>query len=71
MHRNKHAQDVAERFRELVELAGDSLANTHYDELALLIEAAIDTSLVEQLEITAKQLENLAHDMRNNAEFFE
>jgi len=71
MHRSKHARDVAERFRELVEASGDSLVNTHYDELALLIEAAIDTTLVEQLEVTAKQLETLAHDLRNNAEFFE
>ena len=71
MLRTKHAAEVANRFRELVENSGDSLAIGHYDELALLIEAAIDTALVEQLETIGNKLDGLAHDMRHNAEFFE
>ena len=71
MRRTKHAQEVANRFKELVESAGDSLAQNHYDELSLLIEAAIDTALVEQLESIGDKLDNLAHEMRHDAEFFE
>lgn len=71
MKRTQHAQDIAERFRELVENAGDSLAEEHYKELALLIEAGIDTVMVEALEKMANQLDKMSHDVRNNAEFFD
>jgi len=70
MQRTKHAQEVASRFKELVEKSGDLLSEDHYDELSLLIEAAIDTALVEQLEKVAGKLEKLSHAMRNDAEFF-
>ena len=71
MRRTKHAQEVADRVKELVENAGDTLAQSHYDELTLLIEAAIDTALVDQLESIGNKLDNLAHEMRHDAEFFE
>lgn len=71
MHRTKHAEEVTDRFRELVEKTGDRLPDNHYDELSLLIEAAIDTALVEQLEGIANKLDSLAHELRNNAEFFD
>lgn len=71
MRRTKHAQEVAERFKELVESSGDTLAQSHYDELTLLVEAAIDTALVDQLESIGNKLDNLAHQMRHDAEFFE
>jgi hypothetical protein len=71
MNRTKHAQQVTDRFRELVEDKGDTLPDNHYEELSLLIEAAIDTALVEQLEGIAHKLEGLAHELRNNAEFFD
>lgn len=71
MRRTKHAEEVADRFKELVENAGDTLAQSHYDELTLLIEAAIDTALVDQLENIGNKLDNLAHEMRHDAEFFE
>jgi hypothetical protein len=70
MQRNKHAQEIAGRFRELVEAAGDSLPEEHYEELALLIEAGIDTALVGRLEDMANQLERLAKDIRSDAEHF-
>ncbi|MCW9024176.1 MAG: phosphatase [Gammaproteobacteria bacterium] len=71
MHRTKHAQEITNRFRELVEDAGDSLDSNHYDELSLLIEAGIDASLVDYMEMIAKKLENMAHDVKHSAEFFE
>jgi hypothetical protein len=71
MKRTKHAQEITERFRELVEIAGDSLPEAHYKELALLIEAGIDTALVDSLEKIATRLEDMSHDLRHSAEFFE
>lgn len=70
MKRTKHAQEIAERFRDLVEDAGDSLADNHYRELALLVEAGIDTALVESLEKIADKLDKLSQNVRHSAEFF-
>lgn len=70
MQRSKHAQEIAGRFRELVEGAGHTLAEEHYDELALLIEAGIDTALVDRIEKMADALEKLAKDVRADAERF-
>jgi hypothetical protein len=71
MKHTSHAEEVAKRFRELVEDAGDTLADSHYSELALLIEASIDTALVEKLEKMADRMEKFAHEIRHDAEFFE
>lgn len=70
MQRSKHAREIASRFRELVENGGHVLADEHYDELELLIEAGIDTALVERLDKMADALEKLARDVRGDAERF-
>jgi len=70
MHQSDHAKAMAERFRELVEDAGDSLPADHYDELKLIIEAGIDTALIEVMEKIANQLTKMSHDIQNKAEFF-
>jgi len=71
MHKNKHAKNIANRFRELVENAGHSLQDEHYDELELLIEAGIDTDIVGKLERISTKLNNLAHAVQHDAEFFD
>ena len=71
MHRTQHAQEIANRFRELVEDAGDSLDIKHYDELSLLIEAGLDAALVDYMETTANRLEKMSHEIRHSAEFWE
>ena len=71
MKRTSHARDIAARFRELVEDAGHTLPEEHYAQLALLVEAGIDTALLESLEKTADQLDKLARDIRHNGEFFD
>ncbi len=71
MKRTQHAQEMTQRFRELVEIAGDSLPEAHYKELELLIEAGLDTAMVETLEKMADQLDQLSHNVRHNAEFFD
>ena len=70
MHQSDHAQAMTERFRELVEDAGDSLPANHYDELKLIIEAGLDTVLVEVMEKIAGELNKMSHKIQNNAEFF-
>ena len=71
MHQTDHAQAMADRFRELVEDAGDSLSDSHYDELKLIIEAGLDTVLIESMEKIAGHLNRLAHNIQNRAEFFD
>ena len=71
MKHTEHAREIADRFRELVEAAGDSLPANHYGELALLIEAGIDTTLVESLEKIADKMDGFSHAIRQNAEFFD
>ena len=71
MKHNKHAQEIADRFRELIESAGDTLPDSHYSELTLLIEAGIDTALYEKLEKMADKLDAISHSIRHDAEFFD
>jgi hypothetical protein len=71
MKHSQHAEDISNRFRELVEDAGDSLPVNHYNELSLLIEAAIDAALVDLLEGMAAKVEKFANDIRHDAEFFD
>jgi hypothetical protein len=71
MHQVKHAEEMVTRFRELVENAGDSLPVNHYNELKLIIEAGLDTALLEVMVKTAGRLNSLADDIQHNAEFFD
>ena len=71
MKRTRHAQEIAERFREMVEGAGDSLPQAHYDTLALLIEAGLDAAMVEALEKMADRLDEMSKSVRHSAEFFD
>ena len=71
MQQAKHAEQMVNRFRELVEDAGDSLSVGHYNELKLIIEAGLDTALLENLERVTEKLTSLAHDIQHNAEFFD
>ena len=71
MHRTKHAEEITQRFREMVVNAGDTLSEEHCKELTLLIEAGIDTALVGYIEKMANKLDGLAHEMRHDAEFFD
>lgn len=71
MHQTEHAQNMVDRFRELLEASGDQLAPHHYDELRLIIEAGLDSALVETLEKTSGKLTQMAHDIQHDANFFD
>lgn len=71
MQQRKHAEKMVTRFRELVEDDGDCLADHHYNELKLIIEAGLDTALLENMGKVSNQLTSLAHEIQHNAEFFD
>ncbi len=71
MQHTKHAQQITDRFRELVNDAGEVLSEKRYQELTLLVEAAIDTALMECMEKMADKLVNMSKSLRRDAEFFE
>jgi hypothetical protein len=71
MHQAKHAEAMVNRFRELVEGAGDSLPLNHYNELKLIVEAGLDTALLESMKKVAGQLNSLAEEIQHNADFFD
>lgn len=69
MNQNPHAQAIADRFKDVFEQTGESFSQDHHDELVLLIEAGLDAALYQQMEAVADRLNDLAHDIRHNAEF--
>ena len=71
MHQAQHAEAMVDRFRELVEDAGDSLPVNHYNELKLIIEAGLDTALLEMMGRIADSLKGLAEDIQHDANFFD
>ena len=71
MQQNKHAQQITNRFRDMVNDAGEELSEERYNELTLLIEAGIDTALMDSMEKTADKLLALSKSMRREAEYFD
>ena len=71
MQQAKHAEQMVTRFRELVEDAGDSLSVNHYNELKLIIEAGLDTAILENMARVSERLALLAQDIQHDADFFE
>ena len=71
MQQAKHAEQMVNRFRELVEESGDSLSVNHYNELKLIIEAGLDTAILENMARVSERLALLAQDIQHDADFFE
>ena len=71
MHQTKHAEQMVTRCRGQVVASEDTLSVNHYNELTLIIEAGLDTALLENLERVTEKLTSLAHDIQHNAEFFD
>lgn len=69
---NAHAVNVVNTFKaklpaETVEVIGEN----HLDELSLLIESAISAAVFDEMEKAANKADQLAHDIRHFAEFFD
>ncbi len=69
MNEFSHAKKVVEQFKHLLTSQETRcLEEEHFDELVLLIEAAIDAAVLDALEKTADRMEQLARETRHLAE---
>ena len=67
-----HAKKVVDRFREMVgENISLQMGNGHWDELTLLVESAIDASVLAAEEQICDKLESLVREIRADAERFD
>ncbi len=64
-----HAEHVVNIFRKKLSQSGrDHVGDRHFDELALMIESAISTAVLEEGEQTADKLQGLVNAIRKGAE---
>ncbi len=64
----KRAEGVVKRFEEMLpEEVAAHIERDHFDELVLLVEAAIGDIYTTTMHDTAKQLETLAKEYRTQA----
>lgn len=64
-----HAQHVVDVFKEKLSDSGrQHVGDRHFDELALLVESAISTAVLEAMEHTADTLVAQAEKLRKEAE---
>lgn len=71
-HYEKHAEEVTQAFLDLLdEGARTAITEAHRNELAMLIEAAISTAVLDQLERAADRVARLSEDLRQHAEHYD
>ena len=72
MKQNQHAANVVSSFKSrLSEDLVTKIGDQHFDELSLIIESAISSAVLEELEKAADKIEKLAHETRRFAEHFD
>lgn len=68
----KHAKQVVETFKNLLSESGrQHVGIHHFEELELLIESAITSSVLEEMEGCADKIQELAQEMRYKAEHYD
>jgi hypothetical protein len=71
-HYEKHAEEVTQAFLDLLDDAGRAaLSQMHRDELSMLIEAAISTAVLDQMERAAGRVARLSEELRHHAEYYD
>lgn len=71
-HYEKHAEEVAKAFMELLDAdARAKITDEYRNELAMLVEAAISTAVFEQLEHASEQIATLSKSIRDYAEHYD
>jgi hypothetical protein len=64
-----HARKVVESFRKRLSRSGvEHVGDKHFDELELMIESAISSTVLNELERAADQAEELARALRRRGE---
>lgn len=72
MKQTQHAHQVVNSFKAMLpDAMVNDIGDSHFEELALLVESAISSSVLMEMEKAADRIDQLAHDMRNFAEHFE
>jgi hypothetical protein len=68
----KHAKQVVETFKNLLSESGRQHVGVHhFDELELLIESAITSAVMEEMEGCADKMQELAQEIRFKAEHYD
>jgi hypothetical protein len=71
-HYEKHAEQVASAFMELLdESVRQAVSEEQRAELAMLVEAAISTAVLQQMERAAEEVSALSNRLRHYAEFYD
>ena len=71
-HYGKHAKQVVKGFKEVLDAkARDCISDDDYDQLAMLIESAISTSVLGAIEKVADDLEKNVRKIRREAERYD
>ena len=71
-HYEKHAEQVADAFMDLLaESVRTGISDEQRAELAMLVEAAISTAVLEQLEHAADEIAALSQRLRRHAEHYD
>ncbi len=64
-----HAEKIVQAFKDKLSNSGrQHVGEKHFDELVLMIESAISTSVLEEMERTADKIASLAEELRKEAE---
>ena len=71
-HYEKHAEQVASAFMDLLDAGvGAQITEEQRNELAMLVEAAISTAVLEHLGKAADRVEALSESLRRDAEKYD
>lgn len=71
-HYETHANKVVADFRKLLESSNSSsITDEESDQLAMLIESAISTSVLQEMEGVAQRVSNFAAEIRQRAERYD
>ena len=72
MKQTEHAHQVVDSFKGMLpDTLINEIGDNHFEALALLIESAISSSVLLEMEKAADQIDQLAHKIRNGAEHFD
>ena len=68
----RRAQKVVNHFREVLSPSGrKAVTETHFEELALMVESAIEAAILEEVAGYANRLEAVIEEMKHNAAIFD
>ena len=64
-----HAERLVNTFKEKLSKSGrEHVGDKHFDELALMIESAISTAVLEEIERAADKMHNVVESIRKGSE---